>query len=128
MKKKILIVEDDQFLRELYCEVLEKEGYSVSSGADGQEGYQLMKKGGFDLVLLDVMLPKMDGIDILKKLQKEKLIHKNKTIILLTNLSGEAVLRKKGRIEVDDYLIKSSLTPDALIAKVNYILKSGKDN
>ena len=115
---KILIIEDDQFLSDLYCEVLKKESHQVTVALDGEEGFQKMKKGGYDLVLLDVMLPKLDGIDILKKLEAQKALNKNKKIILLTNLSGQAVLRKKGRIKVDDYLIKSSLTPDQLVAKV----------
>jgi len=120
--KKILIVEDDQFLNELYAELLKDEGHRVDSAADGNQGYQKMKKGGYDLVLLDIMLPKMDGIDILKKLDKEKSLAKNKKIVLLTNLSGEAVLKKKGRLEVDDYLVKSSLNPDQLIESLKKYL------
>ncbi|MBN1262903.1 MAG: response regulator [Candidatus Pacebacteria bacterium] len=121
--KKILLVEDEQFLSDLYAEVLKAEGFSVETAHDGQKGYETMKKSSFDLVLLDIMLPKMDGIDILNRLKKEKKLKLNKHIILLTNLSGEAVLRKKGHIEVDEYLIKSSLTPDILVEKVKEYLK-----
>lgn len=124
--KKILLVEDDQFLRDLYDEVLKDAGYQVTQATDGLQGYQQMKKGGFDLVLLDVMLPKIDGLDILKKLEKEKSLEKNKSIFLLTNLSEAALEEKKGRIEVDEYLIKSSLTPDTLISKVKKYLEEKK--
>jgi DNA-binding response OmpR family regulator len=120
--KKILLVEDDQFLSELYVEILKEGGYEVSWVADGEKGYQEMKKGGYDLVLLDVMLPKLDGLEILQKLKAGKQLKKNKVIFLLTNLSGEAIVRKKGRLQVDEYLIKSSLTPDKLLAKIKSYL------
>jgi len=121
--KKILIVEDDQFIRDIYEEVLKDEGYQITCASDGQKGYEEMKKKSYDLVLLDIMLPKLDGIDILQKLQKEGKLKQSKTIFLLTNLSGEAIMKKKGRIEVDEYLIKSSLTPDKLVEKIKAYLK-----
>ena len=121
-KKKVLIIEDDKFLNELYAELIKDEGHQVTTASNGEQGYNQMKKGGFDLVLLDVMLPKMDGIDILKKLDSEKALDKNKKVILLTNLSGEAVFKKKGRLQVDDYLVKSSLTPDQFLEKVKTYL------
>ena len=120
--KKILIVEDDQFQRELYAEILESEGFKIKAVADGEKGYQEMEKGGYDLVLLDAMLPKIDGFEILKKLKKEKKLGKNKSIFLLTNLNQEILSKKMGSIKVDQCLIKSSLDPDELIKKVKKIL------
>lgn len=120
--KKVLVVEDDQFTRDIYIEMLKDEGYQVSSALDGEEGYQAMKNG-YDLVLLDIILPKIDGFDILKKLNKEGLLKKNKGIFLLTNLSEESVLKKMKGIRVDGCLIKSDLTPDKLMAKVNSFLR-----
>lgn len=120
--KKILIVEDDQFLRELYAEVLKGAGFEVTEAEDGEKGYQLMKKGDYDLVLLDIMLPKIDGLEILKKLKKEGKLPKKKKICLLTNLSVEALSKKLGRIEADEYLIKSELTPDQLVEKVKALV------
>ena len=67
--KKILIVEDDQFLREFYQELLQEEGYIVDVAADGEIALKKITEGGFSLVLLDIMLPKMDGINILKTLR-----------------------------------------------------------
>lgn len=120
--KKILIVEDDQFLRELYAEVLKKAAFAVTEAGDGEKGYQLMKEGGYDLVLLDIILPKIDGLEILKKLEKEGKLPKKKKICLLTNLSVEALSKKWGRIEADEYLIKSELTPDQLVKKVKTLV------
>lgn len=118
--KKILIVEDDQFQRELYAEVLKEAGFKITEAADGEKGYQAMKKENYDLVLLDIMLPKIDGLEILKKLEKEKKLPKK--ICLLTNLSVEALSKKLGRIEVDEYLVKSDLTPDQLVEKVKALV------
>lgn len=121
--KKILLVEDDQFTRDVYVEMLEDEGYQVSQATDGEEGYQMMKEGGYDLVLLDILLPKLDGFEILKKLKKEKALKKNKGIFLLTNLSEESVLEKIKGIKIDACLIKSDLAPDKLVARVKSFLK-----
>lgn len=121
MKKTILIIEDDQFLRELYAEVLKDEGYEIKEEVDGSAGLAAMERGGFDLVLLDVMLPKMDGLEILKKLKEEDKLTK-KPIFLLTNLSAEAIADKNGRIEADEYIVKSSITPDELIGRVKKYL------
>ncbi|TSC63593.1 MAG: Fis family two component sigma-54 specific transcriptional regulator, partial [Microgenomates group bacterium Gr01-1014_93] len=68
-KKKILIVEDDQFLREFYEELLQGEGYSVDAAADGDQGLTKISQGGYDLILLDIMLPKKDGMQILRELR-----------------------------------------------------------
>ena len=69
--ESILVVEDDQFIRELYIDILQDEGYDVDHAVDGEEGYAKLHMGGFDLVLLDIMLPKIDGIKILEKLKNE---------------------------------------------------------
>jgi two-component system response regulator VanR len=117
-KKNILIIEDDKFLIDLYAELLTDGGHQVDKATDGDQGYQKMKKGGYDLVLLDVMLPKLDGLEILKKLEAEKSETKNKKVVLLTNLSSESVLKKIDKLKVNDCLVKSSLTPDQFMEKV----------
>ena len=75
--KKILIVEDDQFLREFYVELLQGEGYMIDSAADGEEGFNKIHNGGYDLVLLDIMLPKKDGVQILEANKATPPIHSN---------------------------------------------------
>ena len=120
--KKVLLVEDDKMLSDLYVEILKDGNYQVKCAYDGEKAYKEIKKGDFDLLLLDIMLPKLDGVEILKKLKKEEALPKDQPIILLTNLSEEAVV-KKGELEVDEYIIKSSITPDVLLDKVNKHLK-----
>ena len=107
---------------DLYCEILADAGFSVDCAYDGQQGFEKMKKGNYDLVLLDVMLPKIDGIEIVKKLKKQGKLKKSQKVIMLTNLSQEATESKEERLDVDDYLIKSSLNPDELIEKVKLYL------
>ena len=117
--KKILVVEDDQYLRELYIDILEDEGYDVDHAVDGEEGYQKMHEGGYDLVLLDIMLPKIDGIKILEKLQKETPpVTPNKAIIVLSNLGQESVIANAVTLGARGYMIKSDFTPDQVISKV----------
>ena len=120
--KKILLVEDDKFLRELYVEILKDAGFDVDEAVEGRQGLAKMEKGGYDLVILDIMLPKIDGLDILKKLSKEGKLEKNKILFVLTNLNPEALMKKMERIEVDEYLIKSDMTPDQLVVKVKQYL------
>ena len=76
--KKILLIEDDQLVSELYCELLKNEGYQVECAFDGEEGYRKMNEDGYDLVLMDIMLPKIDGVEILKRLKREKGLKKIK--------------------------------------------------
>jgi len=121
--KKILVVEDDQYLRELYIDILENEKYLVEHAADGEEGYQKMFAGGYDLVLLDIMLPKMDGLKILEKLKKETPpTQPNKAIVVLTNIDQETSITQAISLGAKGYMIKSEYTPDQVIAKIKEYL------
>lgn len=122
MAKKILIVDDDLYIRDLYEEILKDEGYEVTSAADGKEGLDKLETGGYDLVLLDVMMPKIDGISVLSKLQIIEPKTKNGPIILLTNLSQGPVIEDGMKKGAKSYLIKADLTPDQLVKKVKEFL------
>jgi DNA-binding response OmpR family regulator len=123
--KKLLIVEDDQYLRELYVEIFEDEGFDVDHASDGEEGYQKIYAGGYDLILLDIMLPKMDGLKILEKIQTETPpIKPNKMIIVLSNLGQENAVSDAISRGARGYMIKSDFTPDQVINKVKGYLAS----
>src|SRR3989344_1808090 len=92
--KKILIVEDDQFLREFYQELLQAEGYNVDAASDGEIGSQKIQKGGYDLVLLDIMLPKKDGLQILQELKNHPSQLPIGVIVILTNLGQDTVIKQ----------------------------------
>lgn len=123
--KKLLIVEDDQYLRELYVEILQDEGFDVDHASDGEEGYQKIYAGGYDLVLLDIMLPKMDGLKILEKVQKETPpLKPNRMIVVLSNLGQENAVSDAISRGARGYMIKSDFTPDQVINKVKEYLAS----
>ncbi len=122
VKKKILIVEDELFIRELYVSVLQDEGYIIDQAADGQEAFNHMHNGGYDLVLLDIRLPIMDGISVLEKLQTEPPISPNKAVVLLTNLDQELTIAKGVSMGIRGYLIKSQINPGQLKKEVETFL------
>lgn len=122
--KKILVVEDDQYIRELYIDILQDEGYDVEHAVDGEEGYQKMHAGGYNIVLLDIMLPKMDGIKILEKLKNETPpIAPNEAILVLSNLGQETIIANAIALGARGYLIKSDHTPDQVVNKVKELLQ-----
>lgn len=118
---RILVVEDEEYLRELYEEILLEQGFYVETAVDGNEGMVKMRKGGWDLVLLDVILPGMDGIEIMRVLKSSPPQVPNKKVIFLTNLDkdkemGQALALGNG------YIIKSQVTPDVLMGKIRTYL------
>lgn len=121
-KPKVLLVEDDLFLRELYIEALSNEPYTVTVAEDGEIALQEMLKGGWDLVLLDVNLPKMNGNDILKKIKNEHVEFFPKKVIFLTN-SEEARNSQELLALSQGFLIKTDLTPQEFVDKVKSYLQ-----
>lgn len=122
MEKKILIAEDDEFLRELYSDVLKAEGYTVTTASDGDEALQKFIQGGWDLVLLDIIMPKLSGLDVVKKSNEQpQPIIPNKCVVFLTNLDkGEEI--KEALLLGNGYLIKSQITPGDLVKEVKLYL------
>ncbi len=122
MSKKILLIDDDLFIRELYMEVLRDEGFEVDTGVDGEEGLAKLKKGGYILVLLDIVMPKLDGLAVLDALTKISPLEKNGPVVLLTNLSQETIQRDFRSNRAASYLVKGELTPGQLVENVKKIL------
>jgi len=122
-QKTILIVEDDKFLRDLCKLKLTKEGFHVSSAVDGEEGMGKISAEKPDLVLLDIVLPGVDGFQILERVKDnpDESI-KNIPVILLTNLGQESDVEKGLKLGAQDYLIKAHFTTDEIVQKVRDIL------
>lgn len=118
MGKKILLIDDDLYIRDVYLEVLQSGGYDVDSAINGEEGLAKLQQGGYDLVILDVMMPKMDGIGVLDALQKNPPVNKNGPIVLLTNLGLDPLMKTAKSKGVASYLIKADLTPQDLLTTV----------
>lgn len=120
----ILLVEDEQYLRELYHEILTDQGYNVDTASDGEEGFNKVKQGGYDLVILDIILPKMNGLEIMRKIKAEPPAKPNKKVIFLTNLDKDEEIKEALQLG-DGYFIKSQITPGSLITELKGYLAAG---
>lgn len=121
--KKILIVEDDEAINNMYQTKLKQDGYQVLSAFNGSDALEMAKKEKPDLILLDVILPQLDGFSILEELRGSKENAKT-PVIMLTNLSTEEDQAKAKKIGATDYIVKANLTP----AEVNAIVKKYLNN
>ncbi len=121
--KKILIVEDDQFLREFYEELLQAEGFTIDTAEDGELGLAKAKQGGYSLILLDIMMPKKDGLQVLRDLKVSPPERINGPIVVLTNLGQDIVIKQCFALGAVGYLIKSAMNPDQVLTEVHSYLQ-----
>jgi DNA-binding response OmpR family regulator len=124
-KNNILIIEDENDVRELYAEMLVAAGYVVDQAADGDTGLQKIKNGNWDLLLLDIMLPGRDGLRILQEIKDTPALKKG-PVLALTNLNSENIIHVAYTSGVDGYLVKSEITPDKVVDEVTSALGEGK--
>ena len=122
MPKTILIIEDDKFLRELIVQKLIKEGFEISEAVDGEEGMKKVKEEKPDLVLLDLILPGIDGFEVLSRMREESALA-SIPVIILSNLGQREDVEKGLRMGAVDYLIKAHFTPGEIIDKIKAALK-----
>ncbi len=122
-KFRLLVVEDDQFLREFYQELLQAEGYLVDVAAEGETAAQKIHQGGYNLILLDIMLPKKDGLMILKENKINPPQSANGPIVMLTNLGQDAIVKNCFELGAAGYLIKSAINPDQVLTEIHNYLK-----
>ena len=117
---KILLVEDDSFLASVYATKFELEGFTVLIAADGEQGLKMAEKHVPDIILLDILMPKMDGFEMLHRLKLDQNLVKI-PVVMLTNLGQKEVERclKEGAV---DYLIKAHFVPGEAVKKVKKIL------
>ena len=123
MARKILLIEDNPYIKELYTEVLQNAGYEVDIAEDGISGVDKIKYGGYDLVLLDMVMPKANGLEVIKAVSQNPPSIKNGPIILLTNLTKDAMVQEALNKGASSYVVKSDITPGQLIEKVKKYLK-----
>ncbi len=120
--KKILVIEDDKFLRELISQKLIKEGYDIAEAVDGEKGVKKVKEEKPDLVLLDLILPGIDGFEVLSRVKKDPFLAQI-PVIILSNLGQKEDIEKGLKIGAADYLIKAQFTPDEIVEKIKNVLK-----
>lgn len=117
---KILCIEDEHFITELYVRALTKAGYEVKVIFDGEEGLTEAMTDIYDIILLDIMLPNMTGVEVLNRLREQKPdLHAK--IIITTNLEQREETRKVIEKQADGYLIKAEITPRQLVEFVQNI-------
>ncbi len=122
MAKKILIVEDDNFISDLYDRELTKDGFEVTVAKDGIEGEVKAKEIQPDLILLDIMLPNRNGLDLLQILKQDPTTQKLK-VLVLSNLGQEEAIKKALHLGAEGYLIKSSYTPKEVLGEIKTFFK-----
>lgn len=122
MAKKILIVEDDKFLREPIVQRLLKEGYDILEAIDGEKGIEIAKEEKPDLILLDLILPGIDGFEVLSSIKKETETS-SIPVVILSNLGQRNDVQKALELGAKDYIIKAHFTPGEIVLRVGELLK-----
>jgi len=121
--KKILLIEDEAFILDMYKIIFTKEGFIVEAASDGEEGLAKAEGGNYDLVLLDIMLPKMNGLDVLREMRKEGSKAKKTPVFLLTNLGQENIIKQAFKIGAQGYFMKANLLPQQIVSEVRDFFK-----
>ncbi len=116
--KKILVVEDEWKMRRLIKDYLVKEGYHVDEAGDGREALEIFQEGGYDLIILDIMLPKMDGWSVCREIRRESMV----PVIILTARGEENDQIFGFELEADEYITKP-FNPKLLIARIKAIFR-----
>ncbi len=119
--KNILIVEDDEFLRSLTAKRLEKEGFAVKVAVDGENAINVLADYQPDIVLLDLLLPGLDGFEVLKKIKSTD-AGKKTPVIIFSNLGQKEDIERAKSIGADDFLIKANFTLDDVVAKISGLI------
>ena len=117
IKKKILIVEDEEMLYNLLERKLSREGYSIEVAVDGEEGLEKMRVNKPDLILLDIVMPKKDGFEVMAEMQKDGNL-KDIPIVIISNSGQPVELDKAKKLGANDWLIKTEFDPQEVIEKV----------
>jgi len=121
-KINILIVEDDKFLRDLMVQKLKREGFKTLEAVDGEAGIKLAKDEHPDIILLDLILPGLDGFEILRRLKSDAAISPI-PVIVLSNLGQKEDMERALSAGAEDFMVKAHFTPGEIVAKIKSILQ-----
>jgi len=120
-KGTILLIEDDSLVAGMYQTKLSLMGYTVRVAADGEEGWTMLTSNPPDVLLLDIVLPKRDGFEILSAIRKDPKL-KHLPVLLLTNLGQKPDVQKGLDLGANDYIIKAHFTPAEVVEKIETVL------
>ena len=117
--KKILLVEDDLYIRDIYSTALERAGYDINVVADGKKALPQIKEYKPDLVLLDIMLPGIDGLEILKRIRSHpEFANIHPIVVIVTNLGQIDIAEQARRLGADGYIVKADINLNELVATI----------
>lgn len=120
--RSVLCIEDEHFIAELYDRALSKAGYKVTTIVDGAEGLKAAQTNEYDIILLDLMIPNVTGIEILRALRDPARVPSLRSkIIITTNLEQREDVRADIEAQADGYLVKAEITPNELVEFVNTV-------
>lgn len=122
--QKVLLVEDEESIRELYVRQLTKVGFNVTAVGTGEAALEELKKAQYDILLLDIMLPGINGLQVLRDFKTANPSSTAK-VIMLTNLGQDTVIKEGFELGANAFLIKASFTPDQVINEVKNVLAGG---
>lgn len=122
---RVLIVEDDKTIREAYKTVLELEGHTVESCEEGHSAMKAISASQFDVILLDMLMPNMNGMELLRELKPKESIPKTK-IIVFSNMSMPETIAEAKELGVTEYLTKARFTPKEVVHAVEGVLTGGQ--
>lgn len=124
---KVLIVEDDPLMSRMYQKIFAFDGFEVEMARDGEEGWDMVKKVSPTLILMDIMMPKLNGIDLLERIKADPHL-KQIPVVMLTNLAGQADAEKALEMGAVKYIIKSEHEPKEVSAMVKEIISGYSRN
>ena len=121
-KRRILIVEDEE-IRNVYGQVLVDGGFEVDMAVDGEEGLAKALEGGYSLILLDIKMPKVDGLEFLRRLGAEKTKERNGPVIVLTNYADSEMATGARMLGAAGYVIKANVDPGQFLTTIGGFLE-----
>lgn len=125
-KVKVAIIEDDMAIVQMYRTKFENEGYEVATAPDGISGLELIATEKPDIVLLDLMMPNMNGLDMLQRLRNQPGGREAK-VVVLTNMGDTETATKVYKMAADDYIVKAEMTPKQVSERIKALLARGAE-
>lgn len=122
-RKSIILAEDESALRDLYKSLLEQDGLEVVAVDNGEAAYEVLVARKFNLLLLDILMPKLSGLELLERLQKEGRLASADAIVMLTNLSDDSKIAEALKYGIRGYMVKSNYDPQTFVTEVRHYLE-----
>ncbi|HDZ54647.1 MAG TPA: response regulator [Candidatus Nealsonbacteria bacterium] len=123
IKKRILLIDDDSFIRKMYKERLLADGFIVDEAENGRDGLEKVNSGDYDFVLLDVVMPDMTGVEVLKKIRANNKLD-TLQVIILSALGQELDIKEALNAGAKEYIVKDKTTPRELVERLRNLINT----